>query len=202
MSLAREANEIIRTLEARRCYAQCPCCEEPILLKDASLFYLDDFSPDADKLYQQLLQDLKERKKGLRARREAISQTSEVGAKAVNIGFILERIAEDQQFEASPEDYQAEIALIAAQSGESVRRVRARLEKGDMMDALRNQIVERKVIDLVLSHAKFKDVPYKPESTETEAIDQSAGGEEEESEIPEAKHSGEAEPLRTSKEHD
>ena len=93
MNLAKEASEVIRTLGARRCYAQCPCCEEPILLKDAGLFYLDDFSPDADKLYQQLLQDLKERKKGLRARRKAISQTSEVGAKAVNIGFILERIA-------------------------------------------------------------------------------------------------------------
>ena len=68
------------------------------------------------------------------------------------------------------------------------------------MDALHNQIIERKVIDLVLSHAKFKDVPYKPEGGDTEALDQSAGGEEE-SEIPEAKNSGEAEPLRTSKEH-
>ncbi len=70
-----------------------------------------------------------------------------------------------------------------------------------MMDVLRNQIIERKVIELVLSHAKFKDVPYKPEGAETEALDQSAGGEAEESEIPEAKHPGEAEPLRTSKEH-
>ena len=32
-----------------------------------------------------------------------------------------------------------------------------------MMDALRNQIIERKVLDLVLEHAKFKDVPYKPD---------------------------------------
>lgn len=93
MNLAKEAHEVIRTLESSRSYAQCPCCEEPILLKDAGLFYLDDFPPDAEQLHQQLLQDLKERKKGLQARREAISQTSEVGAKAVNIGFILERIA-------------------------------------------------------------------------------------------------------------
>ena len=64
-----------------------------------------------------------------------------------------------------------------------------------MMDALRNQIIERKVIELVLAHAKFKDVPYKPEGTDAEAIDQAAGGDEE-SEIPEAKHPGEAEPLR------
>ncbi len=41
--------------------------------------------------------------------------------------------------------------LIAEQSGESARRVRARLEKQGLMDALRNQIIERKVIELVLS---------------------------------------------------
>ena len=65
--------------------------------------------------------------------------------------------------------------------------MRARLEKRGLMDTLRNQIIERKVIDLVLSHAKFKDVPYKPEGDDTEAIDQAAGGERRGS-IPEAKH--------------
>jgi trigger factor len=140
----------------------------------------------------------------IRAYENELRQNSAAStARALKEHFILERIAEDQSFEASPEDYQSEIALIAAQSGESVRRVRARLEKGGLMDSLRNQIIERKVIDLVLSHAQFKDVPYQVEGADTEAIDQSAGGEdEEESEIPEAKHPGEAEPLRTSKEHD
>ncbi|MEX2112369.1 MAG: trigger factor [Pirellulales bacterium] len=121
--------------------------------------------------------------------------------RALKEHFILERIAEEEKIESGAEDYQDEIGLIAAQSGESARRVRARLEKGGMMDALRNQIIERKVIDLVLSHAKFKDVPYKPEGAETEAIDQSAGGQDAESEIPEATHAGEAEPLRAPKDH-
>ena len=66
--------------------------------------------------------------------------------------------------------------LIAAQSGESVRRVRAQLEKRGLMDVLRNQIIERKTIELVLKHAKFKDVPFKLESLETEAVDEAAGG--------------------------
>ncbi len=121
--------------------------------------------------------------------------------RALKEHFILERIAEEEKIEASPEDYQSEVALIAAQSGESARRVRARLEKGGMMDSLRNQIIERKVIELVLSHAKFKEVPYKPEGTETEAIDQSAGGQDAESEIPEATSAGEAEPLRAPKDY-
>jgi trigger factor len=121
-------------------------------------------------------------------------------ARALKEHFILERIAEEEQIDATPEDYQDEVALIASQSGESPRRVRARLEKGGMMDALRNQIIERKVIDLVQSQARFKDVAYKPEGLETEALDQAAGGEESESDIPEAKFPGEAEPLRPSKE--
>jgi trigger factor len=119
-------------------------------------------------------------------------------AKALKEHFILERIAEDQSIEAEPQDYDQEIAMIAAQSGESPRRVRARLEKGGLMDALRNQVIERKVIELVLSKARFKDVPFKSESAETEAIEQAAGGGEE-PQIPEAKHPGEAEPLPTGK---
>lgn len=122
-------------------------------------------------------------------------------ARALKEHFILEKLAEDQEIEAESEDYDQEISLIAAQSGESVRRVRARLEKGDLMDALRNQIIERKVIELVLSKANFKEVPFQPEGAETEAIDQAAGGEEE-VEIPEAQQSGEAEPLPATKQHD
>ena len=122
-------------------------------------------------------------------------------AKALKEHFILERIAEEENIEAEGDDYDQEIKYIAAQSGESVRRVRARLDKQGLMDALRNQVIERKVIDLVLEHAKFNDVPFKPEGTETEAIEQTAGGEDE-SEIPEAKHAGEAEPLRTAKERE
>ena len=73
-------------------------------------------------------------------------------------------------------DYEKEIFLIAAQSGESPRRVRAQLEKRGLMDVLRNQIIERKVLELVQSQAKFKDEPYEPEKNDTEAISMAAGG--------------------------
>ena len=140
----------------------------------------------------------------IQAHENELRQNSAAGtARALKEHFILERIAEDQKIEASPDDYQEEVRLIAEQSGESARRVRARLEKQGLMDALRNQIIERKVIELVLSHATFKDVPYKGEGAEVEALDQAAGGEEEsESDIPEAKHPGEAEPLRAAKERE
>ncbi len=123
-------------------------------------------------------------------------------AKALKEHFILERIAEEENIEAEARRLRSgEIELIAAQSGESVAPRAGPVGKQGLMDALRNQIIERKVIDLVLEHAKFKDVPLKPEGTETEAIEQTAGGEDE-SEIPEAKHAGEAEPLRTAKERE
>lgn len=140
----------------------------------------------------------------IRAHENDLRQNSMAStARALKEHFILERIAEEKKFEAEPDDYQQEIALIAAQSGESARRVRARLEKRGLMDSLRNQIIERKVIELVLKHAKFKDVPFKPEGSDTEALDQAAGGgESEEDAIPEAKHAAEPEPLRTSKERD
>jgi trigger factor len=118
---------------------------------------------------------------------ELMQNSQQSTAKSLKEHFILERVAEDEKVEDLPEDYDAEIALIAQQSGENPRRVRAQLEKRNLMDTLRNQIIERKVIDLILANAKFKDVPYQPETMNSEALDESAGGEE--SEIPEAMHS-------------
>jgi trigger factor len=108
-------------------------------------------------------------------------------ARALKEHFILERIADEEEMEAGEADYDAEIRLIAEQSGESVRRVRARLEKAGSMDVLRNQIVERKVIERILEHATFKEVPYEFRRTDEAAIDHAAGGGEQ-ADIPEAKY--------------
>ncbi len=113
---------------------------------------------------------------------------------ALHEHFILERIAEDEDVDASDEDYETELRMIAAQGNEPVRRVRARMEKRGMMDALRNQIIERKVIELITENATFKDVKYEPEKSETEALSHALCGDAE-SEIPEAKHGGDLEPL-------
>src|SRR3990172_1609302 len=92
-NISKEAKEIIQTLESGDVYIQCPCCAIPIKAKDAGLFYLDDLTPDAQKLYEQQQKETKEREKSLKEIRKAISRKSAVGAKAVNIGFILERLA-------------------------------------------------------------------------------------------------------------
>ncbi len=112
--------------------------------------------------------------------------------------FIFERIAEDQEIDADESDYDQEIDLIAAQSDESPRRVRARLEKRGQMDALRNQIIERKVVALICEQAEFQDVALteKTDADSVFAVNESLAGGHDTSDIPEAKHGGEAEDLR------
>lgn len=123
----------------------------------------------------------------IRARENDLRQNiSASTARALKEHFILERIAEDEKIDPSERDYDEEIYYLAMQSGESPRRVRARLEKGEMMDVLRNQIVERMVVELILSQATFEEVPYQAEGFDAEAVDQAVGGDEE-PEIPEAK---------------
>jgi trigger factor len=90
-----------------------------------------------------------------------------------------------------PDDYDVEVRLIADQSDESERRVRARLEKRGLMDTLRNQIIERKVIELITASAAVADVPFEKPAQAEFAIDVAVTTATNDSEIPEAKH-GEA----------
>jgi trigger factor len=111
-------------------------------------------------------------------------------ARALKEHFILERIAEEEKIDAEPADYDKEIELIAEQADESPRRVRARLEKKGQIDSLRNQIVERKVIDQITSTATFQDAPYTPPKNDTAAISFAIAGGDGGANIPEAKHAG------------
>jgi trigger factor len=144
----------------------------------------------------------------IHAHENAIRQDSAAAtAQALKEHFILERIAEEEKLDAEDADYDAEIRLIAEQQGESARRVRARLEKSGSMDVLRNQIIERKVIEKILENATFKETPYEFRRTDEEAINHAAGGGEkadipdakydEGEEVPEARKEGEkSEPTR------
>ncbi|TWU05478.1 trigger factor [Stieleria varia] len=106
--------------------------------------------------------------------------------------FVLEQIAEELQIDAEPSDYDDEIALIAEQSDMPERRVRARLEKSGQMDALRNQIVERKVVDLIIAEADVTEVPVPKDEAEEDnkefAVMHSVLDTKDDSAIPEAKY--------------
>jgi predicted Holliday junction resolvase-like endonuclease len=90
----KEAKGVIKTLSENKFYCECPCgCGEEILLKDANLFYLDDFPPEAEEIYKEMLEEQKRQRLELKEKERNMSIKSEGGAMAVNIGFILERIA-------------------------------------------------------------------------------------------------------------
>jgi trigger factor len=122
-------------------------------------------------------------------------------ARALKEHFILERIAEDEKIEAEPDDYDAEIDLIADQTDETPRRVRARLEKKGLMDTLRNQIVERKVIKLIEDNAEVRDVAYAPQRDQVVAVNWSATGAGKGA-IPDAEHDEGVNPATVGKTKD
>jgi hypothetical protein len=63
----KEAKEIIDTLTSGNFYCDCPCgCGEEIKLKDADLFYLDNFSKTGKEAQKALLDDLKQQRADLK----------------------------------------------------------------------------------------------------------------------------------------
>jgi trigger factor len=84
-------------------------------------------------------------------------------ALALKEHFVLQKIAETEKIDVSEDDLNAEIERLAAQSEESPRRVRARLERDDLLDALAAEMIERKALDLVLETAEYEDVPLTSE---------------------------------------
>jgi trigger factor len=88
-------------------------------------------------------------------RQNAVTSTRQ----ALKEHFILDKIAEQEKVEVTPQDIQTEIRLMALQRGETPRRVRARLEKTGMIENLEAQIRERKAVDVILDRAKYKDEP-------------------------------------------
>jgi trigger factor len=80
--------------------------------------------------------------------------------------FVFQKIADIEKIEVDDDDINDEIDRIAEQSDESPRRVRARLEKEGMIDALAADMVERKALDLILDAAEYEDVPLDQEEAQ------------------------------------
>jgi trigger factor len=87
----------------------------------------------------------------------------ETTAQSLREHFILQKIAEIEKIDVDEDDLSDEIERIAAQEGESARKVRARLEKEDMIEALGAEMVERKALDIILDSAEFEEVPLDEE---------------------------------------
>jgi len=100
-------------------------------------------------------------------------------ALALKEHFVLQKIAEVEKIEVSDDEINDEIERLADLEKQSPRRVRARLEKDDLVETLAAQIVERKALDLILDSAEYQDVPLaaKPASTVSTVEAQAVPGE-------------------------
>jgi len=83
-------------------------------------------------------------------------------AAALSEHFVLQKIAELEKIEIEDDDIDAEIDNIADQQNESPRKVRARMERDDLMEALATEMLERKALDQVLATATFEEYEYSP----------------------------------------
>lgn len=100
----------------------------------------------------------------INARQRLLSQdVMQSTALALKEHFVLQKIAEVEKIDVTEDDLNEEIERIAAQDNESPRRVRARLEREDLLDALAAEMIERKALDLVLDSATYEDVPLTAE---------------------------------------
>lgn len=82
--------------------------------------------------------------------------------------FVLQKIAETEKIEIEDSDIDAEIQRIAAQQGESFRKVKAQFEREDLIEALATDLLERKALDVVLNNAEYEEFEIKPEEQEGE----------------------------------
>jgi trigger factor len=89
-------------------------------------------------------------------------------ALALREHFVLQKIAEQEKIEIEESDIDDEIERIADRTNESPRKVRARMEKEDLIEALATELLERKALDLVLQTAEYEDVELKEGDEEGE----------------------------------
>lgn len=92
-------------------------------------------------------------------------------AAALKEHFVLQKVAELEKIEIEERDIDDEIERIADRNDESPRKVRARMEKEDMMEALATDLLERKALDLILAEATFEDYELTPEQTAEQSVE-------------------------------
>lgn len=93
-------------------------------------------------------------------RRDSLLST----AKALKQQFVLQEIAEAEGIKVEQNDLEDQVRDIALRTGESPRRVRARVGKEDLWETLTIQILEDKTIRRILGYAQIEDVPDQVEA--------------------------------------
>jgi len=180
VSTPESLKEFVRTvLERRLEYTQRQAARQQVLEKIASAatwdLPQDMLRRQARKTLARKVMEMKNAgmsDEQIKGRRRLLEQdTLKSTAAALKEHFVLQKVAEVEKIEIEEEDLDREIDRIADQSGESARRVRARMEKEDLMEALATDLLERKALDLILAGATYEDYEL------TQAEEDKEGGE-------------------------
>ena len=91
--------------------------------------------------------------------------------------FVLQKIAEVEKIEIDDAEIDAEIERIADQANESARKVRAQMEREDLIETLAAQLIERKSLDLILDNAQYEEVPLEAQQSVAASEAQAVEGE-------------------------
>jgi trigger factor len=195
VSTPESLDELVRSLLERRLeYTQRQVARQQVLEKigAAATWDLpqDLLRRQARRTLQRRLMEMKNSgmsDQQIQGRRRLLEQdVLKSTAAALKEHFVLQKVAEVEKIEIEDEDLDAEIERIANQSGESFRKVKARLEKEDLMEALATDLLERKALDLILAGATYEDYEWKPEeqggeiaTVSADAVPESAASNEE-----------------------
>jgi len=176
--------EFVQTvLERRLEYTQRQAARSQVLehISAASTWELprDMLTRQARKTLQRRVMEMKNAgmsEAQIQGRRRLIEQDSVKNTEAaLKEHFVLQKIADVEKIEIDDDDLDREIERIAYQAGESVRKVRARYEKDDLMEAVAADLLERRALDLILSGATYEDYEWKVEEQGDEVATISAG---------------------------
>jgi trigger factor len=74
----------------------------------------------------------------------------------VRATFILDQVARTEEIEVSDEEIDQELGRIAAGTGQTLASLKARLTKEDSLDSIREQVRNRKALDLVIASADIR----------------------------------------------
>ena len=107
-------------------------------------------------------------------------------AAALKEHFVLQKIAEEAKLEIEDADIEGEIEAIADRTGESARKVRGRLEREDLIEALATELLERRALDLVLGSGSYEDYAFNPMQERDDAAVSTADASATDEQIPPA----------------
>lgn len=184
-SLEQFREKIRVSLERRLEYRQRQSAREQILsyIAAASTWDLpnDLLKRQARKALSRRIMEMREAGMGedeIRARSRLLERdVLQSTAASLKEHFVLQKLAEAEKIDVDDDEIMDEIYDIADQTGESPRKVRAQLEREEMLDSLAAQIIERKALDLILDNAVYEDVPLDEEARVVGVEAQAAEGE-------------------------